>query len=83
MDTKLAPTWWNDPKAVRSHETIYCPLARDQAQVTWEEAVRGCTVKGYNFFCSSKIYLKMYPVSFPCGLLFSFMIYFWNTGGLK
>ena len=41
---------------VRSHETIYmyCPLfsqgSRPSYDTTWEEAVRGCTIKGYNFF---------------------------------
>ena len=35
---------------VRSHETIYCPLARDHAQVTIQPGNRwGCTIKGYDF----------------------------------
>ena len=39
---------------VRSHSTIYCPVAmqgsRPSYDTTWEEAVMGYTIKGYNFF---------------------------------
>ena len=47
---------------VRSHETmIYCPFSQGSHpsyDTTWEEAVRGCTIKGYNFFSINIMYIK-------------------------
>ena len=60
---------------IRSHETIlpFSQGSRPSYDTTWEEAVPGCTIKGHDFSILFslfiQIYLKMYPVSFPCGLL--------------
>ena len=56
-----------------NHILPFSQGSRPSYDTTWEEAVRGCTIRGYDnpevAGSNPEIYLKMYPVSFPCGLL--------------